>query len=315
TGICSLNPGVDRLVLSVLLELDAHGEVVSADFCEGVIRSAERTTYTAVNLILAGDRGLRERYAPLVARFELMGELAQILTRRRYKRGAIDFDLPEPVIGFGEAGMVSAIVRGERNVAHRLIEEFMLAANEAVASRLESSVPASIYRIHEKPDPKRVIEFEQVAATFGHSLGIGHIPARDFGYTVRHRDHTKSRRSIAVPGSDIPITSRHYQQLIGRSPAKPEERILSYLMLRSLKQARYSEESAGHFALASACYTHFTSPIRRYPDLIVHRLLKATLHQAPQHSLPTEGLLRTIAEECSFTERRAPDPQPDLIAS
>ena len=139
------------------------------------------------------------------------------------------------------------------------------------------------------------------------------MPARDFGYTVRHRNHTKSRRALILPESDVPVTSRHYQRVIGRIAGKPEERILSYLMLRSLKQARYSEENAGHFALASECYTHFTSPIRRYPDLVVHRLLKATLHKAPQHSLPGEGALRTIAEECSFTERRAADAERELM--
>ncbi|MBI3693841.1 MAG: RNB domain-containing ribonuclease [Acidobacteria bacterium] len=135
----------------------------------------------------------------------------------------MDFDLPEPVIELDEQGFVTAIVRSERNIAHRLIEEFMLAANEAVASRLEKLVPASIYRIHEKPDPKRVIEFEQVAATFGYSLGVGPVRARDLGYTVRRRDHTKGRRELIVPESDTPITSRHYQKLIGRHLAALSE--------------------------------------------------------------------------------------------
>jgi ribonuclease R len=311
TGICSLNPGVDRLVLSVLLEIDAHGEVTSADFQEGVIRSAARMTYTDVNLILAGDHGLRRRYAPLVPRFEQMAELARILNRRRIKRGSIDFDLPEPVLEFDEAGAVVAITRSERNIAHRLIEEFMLAANEAVASFLERSIPASIYRIHEKPDPRRVLEFEQIAATFGHSLGIGRIPVREFSQTVRRRDHTKGRRSITVPESDVPVTSRHYQRLIARIAGKPEERIVTYLMLRSLKQARYSEENLGHFALASPCYTHFTSPIRRYPDLVVHRLLRSVIQGSPARV--SKPVLRTVAEECSFTERRAADAERELL--
>ncbi|MGO8757571.1 MAG: RNB domain-containing ribonuclease, partial [Terracidiphilus sp.] len=158
-----------------------------------------------------------------------------------------------------------------------LIEEFMLAANEAVASHLEHSGIASIYRIHEKPDPKRVMEFEEVAAHFGCSLGVGAIPVKRFAITDRHRDGTKRRREIELAESDVNITSRHYQRLIAKIDGKPEERILSYLMLRSLKQARYSTENVGHFALAAGTYTHFTSPIRRYPDLIVHRIAKSLL--------------------------------------
>ncbi len=325
TGLCSLNPRADRLVLSVLLEIDPQGDVVQADFGEGVIRSAERMTYTDVNLVLAGDAALRERYAPLVARFERMGELAQILNRRRHKRGSMDFDLPEPLIEFDESGFVTSIVRAERNIAHRLIEEFMLAANEAVASLLEKRLPASLYRIHEKPDSRRVMEFEQVAATFGYSLGVGPVQARDSGYTVRHRDHTtsrredrtKSRRSLVLPEGDLSVTSRHYQKLIARIAGKPEERILSYLMLRSLKQARYSEENQGHFALASPCYTHFTSPIRRYPDLVVHRLLKSVLASKPSTAGAQPGagkaLLHGVGEECSFTERRAAEAERELL--
>jgi ribonuclease R len=312
TDLCSLNPHADRLVLSALLTIDPQGEVVAAEFCEGVIRSAERMTYTNVNLVLEGDAGLRERYARLAPRFETMGELAAILTRRRHKRGSIDFDLPEPVIEFDEQGLVSAIVRRERNAAHRLIEEFMLAANEAVATEIERQLTASIYRIHEKPDPRKVFEFEQVAATFGYSMGIGRMPARDLGWTTRRRDHTKGRREMIIPESNVPVTSRHYQTLIARIAGKPEERILSYLMLRSLKQARYSEENAGHFALASRCYTHFTSPIRRYPDLVVHRLLRRVL-TGQAAGAPGAGPLKTVAEECSFTERRAADAERELL--
>ena len=310
-GLCSLLPRSDRLVLSAILIIDRNGETVEADFCEGVIRSAERMTYTDVNLILEGDTGLRQRYAPLTGRFDQMAELAGILNRRRHQGGSIDFDLPEPVIEFDELGLVKAIVRSQRNTAHRLIEEFMLAANEAVASLLARRLPASLYRIHEKPDPRRVLEFEQEAAAFGHSLGAGPLRARDFGFTVRHRDHTKSRRQLIQPEGELPVTSRHYQALIARIAGKPEERILSYLMLRSLKQARYSADNLGHFALASPCYTHFTSPIRRYPDLVIHRLLKALLRGAPPSAAATP--LATVAEECSFTERRAADAERELM--
>ena len=180
TNICSLSPQEDRLVLSALLEIDHQGDVVAQEFTPGVIRSAERMTYTNVHLLLEGDAALRDRYAPLVARFELMQELALILNRKRVRRGSIDFDLPEPLIEFDEFGEMTGVTRAPRNIAHRLIEEFMLAANEAVAAHLEATRKPSIYRIHEPPDPKRVMEFEEVAAQFGYSLGVGAIPVKKF---------------------------------------------------------------------------------------------------------------------------------------
>ena len=310
TNICSLVPQQDRLVLSALLEIDHQGEVVGQEFSRGVIRSRERMTYTNVHLLLEGDAGLRDRYRPLVERFELMRELALVLNRKRVRRGSIDFDLPEPLIEFDEWGEMIGVTRAPRNMAHRLIEEFMLAANEAVAAHLDHTAPASIFRIHEKPDPKRVMEFEEVAAHFGYSLGVGAIPVKKFGYTDRHRDRSKQRREIVVAGNDVNISSRHYQKLVAKIEGKPEERILSYLMLRSLKQARYSVENVGHFALAAATYTHFTSPIRRYPDLMVHRLLRAVM--AGQGTAP-ESELSVIAEECSQSERRAADAERELV--
>jgi ribonuclease R len=273
-----------------------------------VIRSVERMTYTNVHLLLEGDAGLRGRYKALVPRFELMRELAMILNRKRQKRGSIDFDLPEPLIEFDEWGAMTGISRSPRNIAHRIIEEFMLSANEAVASHLEHRGP-SIYRIHELPDPRRVLEFEEVAARFGASLGIGHMPVKKFAYTDRHRDGGKTRREITLPDS-VKITSRHYQKLVAKIEGKPEERILSYLMLRSLKQARYSVDNAGHFALAAETYTHFTSPIRRYPDLVVHRVLRALLEG---RATPTEVELSSVAEECSQSERRAADAERELV--
>jgi len=187
----------------------------------------------------------------------------------------------------------------------------MLAANEAVASHLESAAPASIYRIHEKPDPKRVMEFEEVAAHFGYSLGVGAIPVKKFAYTGRQRDGGKKRREMVLP-TEVNISSRHYQRLVAKIEGKPEERILSYLMLRSLKQARYSTENVGHFALAADTYTHFTSPIRRYPDLMVHRLLRAVL-AGQAASLPGESELKSVADECSQSERRAADAERELV--
>jgi len=281
TDICSLRPQVERLVLSCVMEMDHRGELVSYQLSEGVIRSVERMTYTAVNDVLEGDAAARERYAPLVATFELMRELALILNRKRERRGSIDFDLPEPVIEFDELGMMKSIARSERNIAHRLIEEFMLSANECVAHDLESRRVASLYRIHEKPDAKRVYDFEVIATTFGYSLGVGPLPIHRVQTKTDRRaayGTGKRAREIEVP-KDVHITPRMYQKLTDKIAGKPEERILSYLMLRSLKQARYSEENLGHFALAATSYTHFTSPIRRYPDLIVHRILKDVLRE------------------------------------
>jgi len=295
TDICSLRPQVDRLVMSCVMEIDHRGEVVGYEVCEGVIRSAERMTYTAVNAVLEGDAAMCERYAPLVAGFELMRDLAEILNRKRQRRGSIDFDLPEPVIEFDEFGLMRSIARSERNVAHRLIEEFMLAANECVAQHLESKRIASLYRIHEKPDAKRVYDFEMIAATFGYSLGVGALPIHRVQMKTDRRAAQgtgKRAREIEVP-QEVHITPRMYQKLTEKIAGKPEERILSYLMLRSLKQARYSEENLGHFALAAASYTHFTSPIRRYPDLIVHRILKNVLSQNPRPVSPKNGETRT----------------------
>jgi ribonuclease R len=247
-----------------------------------------------------------------VERFELMRELALVLNRKRVRRGSIDFDLPEPLIEFDQFGAMTGVTRAPRNIAHRLIEEFMLAANEAVASHLENAGIASIYRIHEKPDPRRVMEFEEVAAHFGYSLGVGAIPVKRFDIAGRRRDGGKRRREIELPTADLSVASRQYQRLVAKIEGKPEERILSYLMLRSMRQARYSTDNAGHFALAAPTYTHFTSPIRRYPDLVVHRLLRGLL-AGQQARLPQEDELAAICGECSESERRAADAERELV--
>ena len=176
TDICSLRPRVDRLVMSCVMEIDHRGEIVGYDLSEGIICSAERMTYTAVNAVLEGDSVARHRYKDLVPMFEMMRDLALILRHKRERRGSIDFDLPEAVIEFDEQGLMKGVTRSERNIAHRLIEEFMLSANESVAGYLENKRIASIYRIHEKPDAKRVYDFEVIAATFGYSLGVGALP-------------------------------------------------------------------------------------------------------------------------------------------
>jgi ribonuclease R len=279
TDICSLRPQVDRLVMSCVMEIDYRGEILGYEITPGVIRSAERMTYTNVHLILEGDKALRERHRPIVDLFELMREVAMILNRKRVKRGSIDFDLPEPLIEFDEQGMMQGVTRSVRNIAHRIIEEFMLAANESVASYLENKQIASLYRIHEKPDPKRVYDFENIAAAFGYSLGVGALPVKRVQFKAERRERygTGQRARVQEIPEDVHITPRMYQKLTEKIADKPEERILSYLMLRSLKQAKYSERNEGHFALAAPTYTHFTSPIRRYPDLIVHRILKQVL--------------------------------------
>jgi ribonuclease R len=349
TDICSLRPDVERLVLSCIMEIEPTGEVAYYELAEGVIRSAQRMTYTDVNAIIearpgaqapgkkdhgaqgkkdhgpqppsaahddqssvvSGDthrphkghnaggpaadhqitgspdhpiapqsnKAVREKYTALAENFDLMYELAQILNRKRVKRGSIDFDLPEPIIEFDEHGLMKSVSPSERNWAHRLIEEFMLAANETVASHLEQRGVPSLYRIHEKPDAKRIYEFETLAASFGYSLGIGALPIKRVqtrGDKRHYRESGRRAPTIELP-EEVHITPRMYQKLVQKIVGKPEERVLSFLMLRSLKQARYSEVNEGHFALAAPAYTHFTSPIRRYPDLIIHRILKWVL--------------------------------------
>ena len=354
TDICSLRPNLDRLVLSCVMRIDSRGEIIGYELSEGVIRSAERMTYTTVNAVIEGDAAARQRYESLVPTFELMRDLALILNRKRQRRGSIDFDLPEPVIEFDEFGLMKSITRSERNIAHRLIEEFMLSANECVAHYLESKRVASLYRIHEKPDAKRVYDFEVIAATFGYSLGVGPLPIHRVQLKTDRRAASgkgKQVHQIEIP-KDVHITPRMYQKLAAKIAGKPEERILSYLMLRSLKQARYSEVNVGHFALAATSYTHFTSPIRRYPDLVVHRILKEVLResaekregdvpvgvsfaldssagtspwskrrdQAPHREAldPLGGPIKVeelheIAEESSQSERRADDAERDLM--
>lgn len=335
SGICSLRPGEDRRVLSCVMRLDEQGAIESYRLTEGIIRSAQRMTYTQVHAILEGDAGMRRQFAPLVEEFERMHELARLLHAKRQQRGSIDFDLPEPVIEFDELGAMQNIVRAERSWANRLIEEFMLAANECVADWMEQAGVPALYRIHEKPEARRVVEFEQIAAVFGYSLGLGALPVRrmtmkaDRRESRRHKD--ASPREYEIP-EDIAVTPAMYQRLALKIAGKPEERILAHLMLRSLRQARYSEKNEGHFALAARCYTHFTSPIRRYPDLVVHRIVKTLLHSGVSaEAVPAgDGDPRTarghhrdgpyshselaeIALETSQAERRADDAEHELI--
>jgi ribonuclease R len=340
-GMCSLKPREDRLVMSVLMEFDAAGNQKSSRMTPGVIRSAERMTYTDVNKVCEGDAERTERYAKLAHHFRAMKELALLLNARRNEHGSIDFDLPEPVIEFDEKQRMTNITRSERNIAHRLIEEFMLAANRGVASYLLKRGIESLHRVHEKPDARKVLEFEELARAFGYSLGVEDLRQREIA--VRHGrvpapakagrpdsyGHGRERAMrVALPGGELRITPQHYQRLIRKIVGKPEERILSYLMLRSLKQARYAADSLGHFALGFDEYTHFTSPIRRYPDLIVHRILKWALEHRSEtpsrkaHIVPPRGSeaalyshtsLEEIAAETSEAERRADAAERELM--
>jgi ribonuclease R len=288
TGLCSLNPHVDRLVQSCLMEIDRHGQVVRYEFHDGVINSDERMTYTAVNGILTDrDPALLAHYSTLVPMFEQMGELFQILNDARRRRGSIDFDLNEAEVIIDEGGVVEAIIALQRNVAHRVIEEFMLLANETVASFLETQEAPALYRIHEEPDILKVAKFEEFISGFGYSL--------------------------AAPANAL--RPRHFQKLLERIHGKPEEKPIAMLMLRTMQKARYAPENLGHFGLAAPSYTHFTSPIRRYPDLVVHRALRAARHQLLTAEAREEWQeeLPEIARHTSEMERRADDAERELL--
>ncbi len=288
-GICSLNPGVDRLVQSVFVEVSAAGKVVSSRFADGVIRSRARMTYTNVKGILVDrDPALLREYRALVPAFQRMEALFEVLRARRQARGSIDFDRPEAEVVLDDKGRVTDVRAAERNVAHRIIEEFMLLANETVALHFAERDNPSIYRIHEPPDDSRVEVFEEFLVGLGHRL------------------RSPSER----------LHPRAFQKLLARVEGKPEERLVSYVMLRTMKQAVYSEENGGHYALAAPFYTHFTSPIRRYPDLIVHRLLRELRENGPpaaETAEDRERRLKEIAERSSYTERRADEAERELV--
>jgi ribonuclease R len=288
TGLCSLNPHVDRLVQTCLMEVDRRGNVLRYEMHDGVINSDARMTYTAVNAILTDrDAATIAQYQPLVPLFELMRELFEILNARRRRRGSIDFDLPETEVILSEYGEIEAIVPAERNIAHRLIEEFMLLANETVAGQLVNNAVPSLHRVHEAPDAKKVAEFEAFIEPLGYGLGA-------------------EGRSV---------TPKNFQKLVDRIRGKPEERPIAMLMLRTMQKARYDAVSLGHFGLAAQHYTHFTSPIRRYPDLVVHRMLRES-RQGPMTDARREELdeeLPEVAKHTSERERRADDAERELL--
>ncbi|WP_445488114.1 ribonuclease R [Niallia sp. 03133] len=280
-GICSLNPKVDRLTLSCEMEISPNGEVVSHEIFQSVIKTTERMTYSDVNSILQEkDDELRSKYEALVPMFELMEELAQILRTKRMTRGAIDFDFKESKVLVDEEGKPLDVVLRERSVAERLIEEFMLVANETVAEHFHWMQVPFIYRIHEDPKEEKLRRFFEFITNFGY----------------------------IVKGTANSVHPRALQEIIESVQGSPEEMVISTVMLRSMQQAKYYPESLGHFGLSTEFYTHFTSPIRRYPDLIVHRLIRTYLIEG-DISAPTQekwnSSLTDIAEHSSNMERRS----------
>jgi ribonuclease R len=286
-GICSLNPKEDRLTLTAEMVFDSNGELHDDQLYESVIRSRERMTYTAVKEILVDrDPAVCRRYQALLDEFRLMEALCLKLRHRRLAMGSIDFDLPEPDIELDVLGQPTAILREERSIAHQMIEEFMLAANQVVASHLTRLGLPMIYRVHEPPDPKKIEAFRLFVQGLGHTApGTMMRPSK--AETQKAADSLKPKS---------------FQALLEHAKGSPHERLINHLLLRSMKQARYSTQNLGHFGLAFDCYTHFTSPIRRYPDLVVHRILKESLKPNP-HREPDRTELEAIAEHSSEQER------------
>jgi ribonuclease R len=286
SDVCSLVEGQDRLTQSVVIDLDAEGRVEKTSFHDGVIRSAARLSYEQAQAIVDGDPAARERLAPLVPSLLAMDQLAKLMRARRYERGSLDFDLPEPKLVLDAAGEMTGVVRQERTDSMRLVEEFMLAANEAVAEALHQAGASALFRVHEQPEPERVEEFIELVASLGHPMPVG--PEE--------------------------IRPEHFQAVLREVEGEPEERLVSYLLLRTMKLARYHEENLGHFGLATGMYAHFTSPIRRYPDLVVHRALRAlrsggggAREERRRESLPEMG--RHLSE----MERRAFEAERELV--
>ena len=289
-GICSLNPNEDRLTKTACMEFDAKGRVMRSRFFNSVIRSQERMTYTNVRRILVDrDSEVLERYKDLADEFELMEELALLIYAQRKARGNLDFDLPEAEIILDLQGVPENIVRAERNIAHRIIEEFMIAANEAVARQLTEKNLPLLYRVHEGPDREALEALSPFLLSLGYRLPL------------------KQER----------VAPLEIQKLLESARGKAEERVLNRVLLRSMKQAVYQPENIGHFGLASACYTHFTSPIRRYPDLVVHRMFDTALRGEKLKPNEREDLVRYLQEAGKHTserERHAMDAEREMVA-
>jgi len=282
--LCSLRPGVKRLVQSAILDFDSTGAVTGVRFADGIIRSAGRLTYTQVERVIDGEKrvaGVPQRVVPMLL---LANRLRRLLEQRRHERGSIDFDLPEPQILLDVEGVMTGITIEPRNRAHRLIEEFMLAANEAVAGYLDSKAGVCVYRVHEPPESTKLETLAHFVERFG----------------------------VSFPRQTSAVAPQDYQELLDRVEGRPEARLVGSVALRSMKQARYSVENDGHFSLASPCYCHFTSPIRRYPDLLVHRMLRDA-RRGRQPTLEEIDELAALAGNCSELERNAEAAERELL--
>ncbi|MBI5966853.1 MAG: ribonuclease R [Deltaproteobacteria bacterium] len=287
-GICSLNPEEDRLCLSVAMEFDGQGRLIDARFFPSVIKSHARLTYTMVKEMLQqNNREFVARHPLIYEDLRAMADLGQALRARRMERGSIDFDLPEPEVILDVWGQIEEIVRAERHIGHQIIEEFMIATNEAVASFLARVDVPFLRRVHEPPEEKKVEDFKEFVSHLG------------------YRFSSKGK-----------LQPKIFQRLLEQARGKPEEKSVNYLLLRSMKQARYSEKSLGHFALASTHYLHFTSPIRRYPDLVVHRILKEVLQSEAmkeKRRQQWQNMLPKIAEHSSLRERVAMEAEREIV--
>ncbi|UCH81074.1 MAG: ribonuclease R [Nitrospiraceae bacterium] len=283
--LCSLVPKQDRPTFTVEMHFDNNAQIIDSDFYPSIIHSNERMTYTSVKKILVdNDSDVRSRYSYLINSFETMEKLCALLRRKRISRGSLDFDLPEPEILLDMQGRPEAVIQSERNLAHMMVEEFMIAANEAVASYLEEAGIPSVYRVHEEPDTTKIDELKPVLAAFGIHIKKAH--------------------------------KKTFHSVLKKTKGREEESIINILLLRSLKQARYSTENIGHFGLASTCYTHFTSPIRRYPDLIVHRMLRSILGKKQLSDRKKQAfskLLPDLAVHSSRTERTAEEAEREIV--
>ncbi|ATW25823.1 ribonuclease R [Candidatus Formimonas warabiya] len=287
--ICSLNAGVDRLAMTCFMEINPQGSVVAHDITPSVIQVRERMTYSNVNkILLQNDLELKKRYEDFVAMFKNMAMLMHTLRQKRMERGAINFEFPEAKVILDERGKPEAIVKRTSDVAEQMIEEFMIAANETVASEYYWREAPFLYRIHEVPDPEKVEELNE----FLHR----------FGYHIKGASHE--------------IHPKVYQDIIDKIEGRPEERVISTVMLRSMRHARYHPEALGHFGLASKYYSHFTSPIRRYPDLVIHRVIKEYLAKGQLNEERRTKLRKRMndyAEQSSFKEKIAEDAERESL--
>ena len=318
--ICSLKPKEDRLTVTVEMHINSKGEILRYDIYNSVINSNERMTYTDIAKILEDkNKKLTQRYDYLLEKFSLMKELCLILNKKREKLGSIDFDLPEPDIILNQEGRIENILKAERNIAHRIIEEFMLIANVVTAKHIFKSGVPGIYRVHEEPDPEKISDFNKFIYNFGYSIEYPDDIKRPRGRNqielplLRTNEKTSPKNKFLQSNS---IKAKSLQKLLASARGTAEEKLMNHVLLRSMKQAVYSAKNSGHFCLAFECYTHFTSPIRRYPDLVTHRILKTLLtkKQIPKNKVDfLKKSLPAIAKHSSLRERVAMEAEREIV--